>query len=83
MSLGGPVSAASQRLWNCECCGLVSEIVKAAVSERCPRCGFALHARKPQSLQRTTAYLLAAVVYFVICFSVSRIVKRLQARFNQ
>lgn len=32
---------------------------------RCPRCGFALHARKPASLQRTSALLVAAVVLYV------------------
>jgi len=32
---------------------------------RCPRCGFALHARKPASLQRTSAFLAAAVVLYV------------------
>lgn len=31
----------------------------------CPRCGHALHARKPDSLQRTWAYLIASVVAYV------------------
>jgi paraquat-inducible protein A len=58
-------TAGSRGLLGCECCGLVSEAPPAAASARCPRCGFALHARKPQSLQRTAAYLLAAVVLYV------------------
>ena len=58
-------TAVSRGLLGCECCGLVSEVIKAANSARCPRCGFALHARKPQSLQRTTAYLMSAVVLYL------------------
>jgi paraquat-inducible protein A len=58
-------TAVSRGLLGCECCGLVSEVVAAADSARCPRCGFALHARKPQSLQRTAAYLVAAAVLYL------------------
>jgi len=58
-------TAVSRGLLGCECCGLVSEVIRAAGTPRCPRCGFALHARKPQSLQRTTAYLLAAAVLYL------------------
>ncbi len=66
----GPAGAAlptahSRGLLGCECCGLVSAGSPAAATVRCPRCGFALHARKPQSLQRTAAYLVAAVVLYV------------------
>ena len=57
-------TALSRGLLGCECCGLVSEAVGGGAL-RCPRCGFALHARKPDSLQRTTAYLPAAVVLYV------------------
>ena len=69
MSVTAPTAAVatavSRGLLGCECCGLVSEVIKAAGPARCPRCGFALHARKPQSLQRTTAYLMAAVVLYL------------------
>ena len=61
-------TAVSRGLLGCECCGMVSEVahpVYAAGAPRCPRCGFALHARKPQSLQRTCAYLLAAAVLYL------------------
>jgi len=65
-SAAAAATARSRGLLGCECCGLVSEVTAAAPdSLRCPRCGFALHARKPQSLQRTTAYLSAAVVLYV------------------
>ena len=56
-------TARSRGLLGCECCGLVSQA--AGHDVRCPRCGFALHARKPDALQRTTAYLLAAMVLYV------------------
>ena len=58
-------TAVSRGLFGCECCGLVSEVSAAGDAVRCPRCGFALHARKPQSLQRTTAFLMAAVVLYL------------------
>jgi paraquat-inducible protein A len=48
----------------CECCGMVSVSARHE-GVRCPRCGFALHARKPASLQRTSALLAAAVVLYV------------------
>jgi paraquat-inducible protein A len=50
-------------LLGCECCGLVSEAARSA--GRCPRCHFALHARKPDSLQRCTAYLIAAALLYI------------------
>ena len=56
-------TALRRGLMGCECCGLVSAV--SGHEGRCPRCGFALHARKPDSLQRTTAYLAAAVVLYV------------------
>jgi paraquat-inducible protein A len=61
MSNGPTASALS--LYGCECCGLVSRAGRQ--STRCPRCLFALHARKPDSLQRTAAYLLAAVMLYI------------------
>lgn len=50
-------------LLGCECCGLVSEAAQSA--GRCPRCHFALHVRKPDSLQRCTAYLIAAALLYI------------------
>jgi paraquat-inducible protein A len=57
-------TAHAHGLMGCECCGLVSAVDGDAPA-RCPRCGFGLHARKPDSLQRTSAYLAAAVVLYV------------------
>ncbi len=47
----------------CEACGLVS--VPAGHDAKCPRCGSALHARKPQSLHRTWAFVFAAAVLYI------------------
>jgi len=55
-------TALSRGLYSCETCGLVSSRAPAA---RCPRCDSALHSRKPDSLQRTTAYLVAAAVLYI------------------
>jgi len=65
LSAAAVPTAHAHGLIGCECCGLVSAVPAAGVSPRCPRCGFALHGRKPESLQRATAYLIAAVVLYV------------------
>jgi paraquat-inducible protein A len=58
-------TASAQGLWHCPCCGLVSQARPQEETPRCPRCLYALHARKPESLQRTWAYLLAAVLLYI------------------
>lgn len=57
-------SAAALGLLGCHTCGLVSRAGGAAHA-RCPRCGASLHRRKPDSLSRTWALLLAAAVLYV------------------
>jgi paraquat-inducible protein A len=47
----------------CEGCGLVS--VPAEHDDECPRCGSALHARKPNSLHRTWAFVFASAVLYI------------------
>ncbi len=51
----------------CESCGLVSVPPEhgGGHDTRCPRCGAPLHARKPFSLQRTWALVIAAAVLYV------------------
>ncbi|MDP1753269.1 MAG: paraquat-inducible protein A [Reyranella sp.] len=51
----------------CESCGLVSVPPEQGGGHdaRCPRCGAPLHARKPYSLQRTWALVIAAAVLYV------------------
>ncbi len=46
----------------CDTCRLVS---RSAPGMRCPRCGFRLHERKPHSIGRTWAYLLAASCLYI------------------
>jgi paraquat-inducible protein A len=53
--------AIDQGLANCHVCGKVTPVVQ----RHCPRCGVALHLRKPVSLQRTVALLIAAAVLYV------------------
>lgn len=55
---GGPLVA-------CHDCGLVSAVHGDAHGVRCPRCHAALHPRKPDSLSRTWALLIAACVLYV------------------
>ena len=54
----------------CESCGLVSSIDidrrdRARLALRCPRCGDTLRRRKPDSVQRTWAYVLTAALLYV------------------
>ena len=56
------------RTWiSCESCQLVSALWPGAPLGRlrCPRCGEALHPRKPNSLSRTWALMLAAAVLYI------------------
>ena len=57
-------SAMTLGLQSCEACGLLS---RSAGDEggRCPRCDEALEFRKPDSLQRTWACLIAAAICYV------------------
>jgi paraquat-inducible protein A len=47
----------------CESCGLVS--VPEEHEHHCPRCGAALHARKPDSLNRTWAFIIAGAILYI------------------
>ena len=59
------VTAMAQGLQGCESCGLVSAPAPGAAEGRCPRCDEELRFRKPQSLERTWAFLLAAAVCYI------------------
>lgn len=54
-------SAASLGYASCTLCSKVSPVAL----EICPRCGEPLHLRKPRSIQRTWAFLLAAAVLYL------------------
>jgi len=47
----------------CETCGLVS--VPEPDDPRCPRCASALHERKPNSVARTWALVIAAAIFYI------------------
>jgi paraquat-inducible protein A len=52
-------------LQRCETCGLLSRPAAGEDEGRCPRCAEDLHFRKPGSLQRTWALLIAATICYV------------------
>jgi len=58
-------TAMEQGLQSCHGCGLPSRPAPGAHEGRCPRCDEALEFRKPKSLERTLAYVVAAAVCYV------------------
>jgi paraquat-inducible protein A len=58
-------TAMSRGLQSCEACGLLSRPAHGAEEGWCPRCGGEVTFRKPQMLQRTWAFLIAAAVCYV------------------
>jgi paraquat-inducible protein A len=57
------MNAAAQHLYVCGACSTLSSA--ASGGRRCPRCGAALAFRKPQSLARTWAFLVAAIILYI------------------
>jgi paraquat-inducible protein A len=50
----------------CHDCGLVCEDARAVAGPPpCPRCGAGLHRRRPDSIARTWAFLIAAVILYI------------------
>jgi paraquat-inducible protein A len=58
-------SAARAGLQVCHSCRLLSRAVPGAQAQTCPRCGAALHVRKPDSIARTWAFLIASVILYI------------------
>ncbi|WP_193214372.1 paraquat-inducible protein A [Luteolibacter marinus] len=56
-----PRSAAADGLASCHLCGKVSPVTLG----HCPRCHSTLHLRKPHSLARTWAFLVAALAFYL------------------
>jgi paraquat-inducible protein A len=52
-------------LFSCESCGLLSRPAVGDQSGRCPRCGNTVHFRKPNSIQRTWALVIAAAICYI------------------
>jgi paraquat-inducible protein A len=59
------VSAATRDLLNCHVCGLLLNDPKLAAAVQCTRCASILHLRKPNSLHRSFALLLAAAIFYI------------------
>jgi paraquat-inducible protein A len=50
---------------SCHVCELVIPVRAGVEQVRCPRCGARVHRRKPESLQRTWALVIAALILYV------------------
>jgi paraquat-inducible protein A len=60
------VTALAASCASCHACGFLARLPHAdGHGMRCPRCAEALHARKPRSLERTWALVIAAVICYV------------------
>ncbi len=62
---GTPATAAAGDLLTCHVCGLVSKAAPMAGEPHCPRCYTPLHFRKPNSVSRSWALLIAAYIMYV------------------
>jgi len=66
-------TAMQQGLQSCEVCGLLSRPAPGDDDPRCPRCDEELAFRKPGSVQRTWALLIAAAaLYALLAYSVNQ-----------
>jgi paraquat-inducible protein A len=61
----GALLAKGQPLAACHVCAQVVPLPAGAHGAACPRCGAALHHRKPDALARTSALCLAAAILYV------------------
>jgi paraquat-inducible protein A len=52
-------------LTSCHSCHLLCQSAKQPSHMRCPRCGASLHDRKPNSIARTWALVLAAIIFYI------------------
>jgi paraquat-inducible protein A len=64
---GGMKSAKQLGLVSCHDCHLLSRPPRLASGQEssCPRCGATLHLRKPNSIRRTWALLIAAAIFYI------------------
>lgn len=60
-----PVLAGRAPTLTCHACGLVAEDRGRHQRQRCARCGAVLHRRRPDSVARTWALLLAAAILYI------------------
>jgi len=60
-----PVTAAARGLLSCHVCGLLSRGDRNGRTLHCPRCSAPLHLRKPNSVARSWAFLIAAYILYI------------------
>lgn len=63
--IGTEVSAGGRGLCSCHACGLLSRPVSSHGTVRCPRCNARIHFRKPDSVRRCWALLIAAYILYL------------------
>ncbi|HKW85655.1 MAG TPA: paraquat-inducible protein A [Nitrospiraceae bacterium] len=59
------VTASQMGLCTCHGCGSLTQLLPGVHDMRCRRCGAALHLRKPNSISRTWAFLIASYILYV------------------
>ena len=65
VSTGAAATGASLGLMSCHVCGQLSRVSPDLHEAGCPRCASRLHFRKPDSIARTWALLIAAMILYV------------------
>jgi paraquat-inducible protein A len=58
-------TALNQGLVSCHSCHLLCRLARPDAIMTCPRCGTRLHRRKPNSIRRTWALVVAAFVFYI------------------
>ena len=58
-------TARNAGLISCHSCHLLCQSAKRSADMLCPRCGASLHDRKPNSIARTWALVLAAFIFYI------------------
>jgi paraquat-inducible protein A len=58
-------TARKSGLISCHSCHLLCRSAKQPADMQCPRCGASLHDRKPDSIARTWALVLAAIIFYI------------------
>lgn len=58
-------TAAEQGVCSCDACGLVSRLPQDDSTGCCSRCGSPLHSRKPDSVSRSWALLIAGYILYI------------------
>jgi len=65
VEVGAEAPAGSTRMVSCHNCDQLALMLRARATAHCPRCGAAMHRRKPNSIARTWALVLTAAILYV------------------